>query len=113
MAAENVVLTQVTTSAMIVVALEKLKAASWFPWITKEKTKLARLISILAAAGSAVGIHAVWGWTSATHTFNFSVSGLNLTVVALGFWAWAKSFTVNELIYLMVKKNGAAAGPTA
>lgn len=99
MAAENVVLTHVTISAVAVAAINWLKASPYFPWITKEKDNLLRAFSALGAAAGGIGIdHA---WDPATHTLTFT--GLSLAAIAMAAWSWLKQFALQEFMYRATK----------
>lgn len=102
MAAENLVLTQFTMSAIIVTVINWLKASRYFPWITKEKTTLLRLLSVLGAAATSVGI--TWAWNPAAHSM--TITGLTLTAVLMLLWTVVKSFAMNEVVFQATKKNG-------
>jgi hypothetical protein len=101
MADSNIALTTFTTGAMTVAALNWVKASPWFPWITKEKTTLLRLLSAVAATASGVGISHVWN--SADHSL--IISGITTTNVALFFWAILKQFAMNETLYQTTKRT--------
>ena len=99
MADANLVLTQFTTSALIVAAINWLKASKYFPWITKEKTALLRMMSIAAATATSVGIGHVWN--SADHSL--LITGITWAAVFAFFWALIKSFVMNETIFQATK----------
>ena len=97
----NVVLTTLAVSGTSVAVLNWIKASSWFPWVTKEKVTLLRLLSALSALAAGSGIH--WVWTATDHSF--AVSGLTAAnVLALGA-AIYKQFVANEVIYQMTKRT--------
>lgn len=99
MADANVALTTFTTGAMTVAALNWIKQSPYFPWITKEKTTLLRILSALAATASGVGISHVWN--SADHSL--VISGITISNVAMFFWAILKQFTMNETLFQVTK----------
>ncbi len=84
-----------TTSAVSVWLIQKLKQASWFKVITPSTTTLNRLASILAALFAATGIH--FAFDDGTGTF--TVTGLALATIIPAFVGWFKAFVMNELIY--------------
>lgn len=102
----NVVMTHITTSALTVAAINWLKASPVFPWITKAKTNLLRLLSGLAAAGFAVGIHA--SWNSADHSL--VITGLSYSAVGLAIWEFLKQFAMNEMIHQATKNKSGNGG---
>lgn len=104
---ENIVITQVTTSAIVVAAIQWLKSSRFFPWITKESGAMSRFVSALLAAGAAVGIHTTWDPSAHALT----ITGLTAFGIALATWEWAKSFVLNELIYRSTVKPQKADPP--
>jgi len=105
MAAENVVMTQVTLSAVTVAVINWLKASPYFPWITKEKVALVRVLSVLGAALTSVGI--AWVWDPAAHSL--TITGLSLAAIGAFGYAALKSFVMNEVLYNATRKPSAAA----
>jgi len=106
----NVVMTHLTSSGITVFALQWLKNSKYFPWITDEKTRLLRILSGLAAAGTAVGISATWNGTN----HELVIGGLTLTAVMAAVWAWAKQFVMNEMVWQATKnRNANGAAPVA
>lgn len=99
MADANVAISQITISALTVAAINRLKAASWFPWLTAEKVKLARAMSAIVAAAAAVGIS--YTWNPAAHSL--TIDGLTLAAIWGAAWAWVKQMTLNELIFQTTK----------
>jgi hypothetical protein len=99
MADSNVLLTSFTISGITVAAINWLKRSKYFPWITKEKVWLLRVLSAVVATASSVGITHVWNSTD--HSILIS----NLTVATLWAFAWAltKQFTMNETIFQATK----------
>src|SRR5208337_605218 len=102
MVADNLALTQFTVSAIVVTVINWLKASQYFPWITKEKTTLLRLLSVLGAAATSVGI--TWAWNPAMHSL--TITGITLTAVLMLLWTTVKSFAMNEVLFQATKKNG-------
>lgn len=91
----NVAMTQFTSSAVVVYLMQKLKSATWFPWIQEGRVILNRTISIVAAAAVSIGVSYTWNPTS---------RGLLLTIptvstAAIGFWHWLNQYAMNEMLY--------------
>jgi hypothetical protein len=101
LADSNIALTTFTTGAITVAVLNWIKTSPWFPWITREKTILLRLLSSCAAVASGVGIQHVWN--AADH--QLIISGLTVTNLAMFFWAAAKQFAMNETIFQSTKRT--------
>jgi hypothetical protein len=99
MADANVLLTSFTISGITVAALNWLKRSKYFPWITKEKVWLLRILSAVAATASGVGITHVWN--SADHSI--LIAGLTATNLWAFAWAVTKQFTMNETIFQATK----------
>lgn len=96
-ATSNLVLTQLTTSAVITYGLEKLKESKYFPWLTAETKNLNRLASIVLAGAGALGVHAAWD--PSNHTL--MITGLYWTSILHGAWDWIRSWVSQQLIYDM------------
>lgn len=101
MADANVALTTFTTSAITVGILNWIKHSKYFPWITREKTTLLRVLSIAASLATGVGIQHVWNSTD----HSLLISGLTGTNIAAFAWAVVKQFTANETIFQMTKPS--------
>jgi hypothetical protein len=100
MADANIAMTTFTTGALTVAALNWLKQSPWFPWITKERNTLVRILSIVAATASSAGIGHIWN--SADHSL--VISGLTLPNVVGFAWAAVKQFAMNETLFQVTKK---------
>jgi hypothetical protein len=85
--------TQVVASAVTVWLLQWAKNTRKIPWITQDTATLNRLLSALAAAAAAVGIHA--SYSAGTLT----ITGLTLSGIVLAALTWLKAFAFNEIIY--------------
>lgn len=101
MADSNIALTAFTTSAMTVAALNWLKGSKYFPWITREKATLLRVLSAGASVAAGVGIGHVWN--AADHSL--VISGLTLSNVARFSWAIVRQFAMNETIFQATKPS--------
>jgi hypothetical protein len=99
MADANIVLSTFTSSAVSVAVINWLKASKYFPWITKEKTALLRIISIIAASASGVGINYLWNPVD----HSIVVSGLTLANGGALLWALIRHFAMNETIFQATK----------
>lgn len=91
----NIFVTQFTSSALVVYAIQKLKNASWFPWLQHGSATVSRLFSMAAAAAVAIGINYTW---------NPQTRGLLITVPTIsagliGLWHWLNQFALNETLY--------------
>lgn len=98
----NVVISTVTIQAIGIYLLQRMKAATWIPFITKETPAINRLVAAFLAAVGAVGIHAAWN--GAAHTL--TITGLDVSGIAIAAWAWTKNFVWQQMIYHGVVKNG-------
>jgi hypothetical protein len=91
----NVVMTQFTSSAVVVYVMQKLKNAAWFPLLKQGSATISRVFSVVAAALVAVGINYTW---------NPATRGLLVTIptlagFALGLWHWLNQFALQETVY--------------
>jgi hypothetical protein len=99
MADANIVLSTFTSSAVSVAFINWMKASKYFPWITKEKTTLLRILSIVAASASGVGINYLWNPVD----HSIVVSGLTLANGGALLWALLRHFAMNETIFQATK----------
>lgn len=103
MAEANVLLTTMTVSGITVAAINWLKKSKYFPWITKEKIWLLRVMSAAAATASGVGITHIWN--PADHSI--LIAGLTAANLWAFGWAIVKQFTANELVFQTTKPSSA------
>src|ERR1035437_368964 len=91
----NVMMTQFTSSAVVVYIMQKLKGASWFPYLEHGSAKISRCFSIAAAALVTMGINYTW---------NPNTRGLLITLPTLGaffvgLWHWLNQYALQETVY--------------
>lgn len=107
----NIAVTQISSAAILVWGLQKLKGAKWFPWIQNEGQVIAkRTISIAAAIGTHTGISYVWApvvTSAGFHTLTLTIPALS--VIAVTVWHWLNQYILQELVYQMTAKNGVTA----
>lgn len=102
----NLVIAQITTSAVIAYGIEWLKKAKWMPWVAQHTTLLNRALSIILSGAAALGIHTEF--SSETHTL--TITGLCLMCVLHSGWDWLKSWITTQIIYdgvIATKPNSA------
>lgn len=104
---DNLVLNQVTSSAVVILLINKLKSSSWFPSITKGTDELNRVLAVLFAGLGAIGVH-----TSFDHAAGIlTITGLTTTGILTGLWHWVTSYATQELAYQATKKAGSNGTP--
>jgi hypothetical protein len=91
----NIVMTQFTSSALVVWGMQKLKNAKWFPVLQHGETKVSRLFSVVMAAFVAVGINYTWN----PQTRGLLITLPTLMGALLGMWHWLNQFALQETIY--------------
>ena len=99
----NVVMTEFTSGAVAVWAIEQLKKAKWFPLLQAEGQKIAkRFLSVVAAIGIHTSISYVWnpgehpGW----HTLVINIPPA--MVVATELYHWLGQYVIQESYYQVV-----------
>lgn len=92
---QDIVSSQVTASAVVVLLIQWLKSSRFAPWITGETDTLNKALGALFAAFTAVGIHATYD--SSAHVL--TIAGLTLGAFFHGAWHWLQSFSFQQLIY--------------
>jgi hypothetical protein len=103
---QDLVISQVTLSAVVVVVLQWLKKASWFPWLTAEGEKAKHAFAVLAAALTAIGIH--YNYDAATGTL--MITGITVAAIGHGLWHWLQSYAFQEVLYKGVFRSDAPKG---
>ena len=88
-------LTHFTSSAIVVYAMNRLKAASWFPLIQKEKATMNRIFSVVIAFAVSIGIHYTWDPTARI----FALTLPTLSALGLGVWHWINQYAMQETLY--------------
>jgi hypothetical protein len=95
----NIAITQFTTGALTVAAMNWLKGQSWFPLVQAGKAKLNRSVAAFVAFCSSLGVHFVWN--GAEHSL--AIQGLTLSVIAASLYHWASQMATQEVIYQATK----------
>jgi hypothetical protein len=86
---------QLGTSMIVVYILEKLKSASWFPWIQKNGGNLNRIISVLLGTLASAGVI----WTFDPTAGRLVVDGLTIANIATVLWIIMKQVAFQEGMY--------------
>jgi hypothetical protein len=90
----NVVLTQITMGTLFAGVLAYLKTAKWIPFVNKHSATINHIFLLLASAGTAIGVHAVWDSAAGSLT----ITGLSLTAILHGIWEWSKQWALQYLV---------------
>lgn len=93
----NVAVTEFTTSALSVFVLQKLKSASWFPWLQAGKAWASRAASIILAGAGAIGVNYVW--TSMGGQQGIFIAWPGWAAIAVAGWHWLNHYAMQETIY--------------
>jgi hypothetical protein len=109
----NIVLTQFTSGAVAVWAIQQLKNAAWFPWLKSEgQIVLKRALSVVSAITIHTSISYVWnpgahpGW----HVLVITIPPAS--VVAVEVFHWLGQYVVQESYYQVVYNNNGKAKPS-
>ena len=106
------IVSQLTSAALVVYALQWLKRSKLFPWITAETTTLNRWVGAAAAGLSAIGIHLAFTATAGTPgSYVITVTGLTLPNVLHGVWHWANQYALQQITYDAVTSKAVTAVP--
>jgi hypothetical protein len=92
---QDLVVSQVTLSAVVVVVLQWLKRSPWFPWLTDRTEKAKHVAAVLGAAATAVGVHYTYDASIGTLT----ITGVTLAGIGHGAWHWLQSYAFQESLY--------------
>jgi hypothetical protein len=107
-------LSHISSAAIFVFLMQKLKAASWFPWVNKEgQIWTKRISSFVYAFCAQTGISHVWGTGPSTlpgsHVLLITIPALS--VIAVSLWHNFNQFVLQELIYRAVPNGNGAPAP--
>jgi hypothetical protein len=87
--------TQISAGAVAVFVIQKLKGWSALPWISHWTPVVNRIVAVISAFLTAVGVH--FAYSAVDHTL--MISGLTLTGILGMAWVWIKQFALQEYIY--------------
>lgn len=113
---EHELVSQLTSAAVVVYALQWMKRSKLFPWVCQEKKTILRALSAVGAALSAVGIHFAFATVeAASGTYTITISGLTLLSVLHGTWHWVNQLALQQLAYdaTLDNKKPASVPPAA
>lgn len=88
-------LSQLTSSAVVIYAIELVKRSHWFPWLTAETRTLNRVAAVIGSLIAAVGIHYSYDASAGA----LVITGLTTWGVAHGIWHWAQQYAITQLAY--------------
>lgn len=88
-------LSQLTSSAVVVYAIELLKKSQWFPMITAESRTLNRWAAVLGSGAAAIGVHVAFDSTAGA----LMITGLTMSGLAHGAWHWLQQMAITQLSY--------------
>jgi hypothetical protein len=99
-------LLQILVGLAVSYLLQRLKAASWFPWLTELSTRWVKIaVSAVIAACSALAISVAWDGAAGILT----ISGLTFANVSAGAQAFLVSFLSQHFSYEMLMRPSGAA----
>lgn len=98
----SIVMTHITAAGASVALINYLKKSPYFPWITKEKAKLLRVVAVITSALGAVGVHYTWHPEARQLIWTLPTVAQMATFGA----TWVKNFITQELVYQGTSKNG-------
>lgn len=87
--------TQLTSAAVVVYLLQKIKQARWIPWVREQTRALNQALAIMAAGATAIGIH----WTFDPAAGALTITGLTLSGLTHGTWEWIKQVAIQQVLY--------------
>jgi hypothetical protein len=99
----NIAITQITSGAVAVWAIQQLKNAPWFPLLRDKGQVLAkRILSIVTAIGIHTGISHVWnpGTVPGSHVLIINIPPA--TVVAVELYHWLGQYVIQESYYQLL-----------
>lgn len=110
---DGALISQLTSAAMVVYLLQFLKKTSWYArfatWLPIADAHVHRLVSVMGAFLSAVGVHVAFTGSAAAG-WHIAATIPPLTVLLHAAWDWAQQFALNQLTYDAVAQR--AGSPT-
>lgn len=98
------ILTQLTVSGIAVWLLEKLKATTWFPFLSTETANWAKTAwALVIALATGLGIQITFDSTAG----QLIVTGLTLSGIGGALWVTAQSFVAQQILYHGIVKPAA------
>lgn len=91
----SVLSTQLVLNAIAVFALQHLKSSKYFPWLTAETQKLNRIIAVVAAGLTSIGVHYSFDHTTGV----LMITGLTVASLWQGLCNWVTSFISQQVIF--------------
>ena len=95
MSGSEEMLSQLTSSAVVVYAIELVKKSAIFPWLTAETKTLNRWLAVIGSGIAAIGVHFAYDAKDGA----LVITGLTLGAVAHGLWHWAQQYALTQLAY--------------
>jgi len=89
------ILSTITSNAVVILIIQKLKSSKAFPWISSETKRLNTLLAYLGSLLAAVGVHASYDHATGT----LVITGLTMMGILHGLWTWLQSYATQELMY--------------
>lgn len=96
----NIAVSQFTSAAIIVWGMQRLKNASWFPFLQNGSVKVSRAVSVVAAFFAHAGLSYTWNPTldvNGNRTLTLAIP--TLTGAALLVWHWLGQYAMQETMY--------------
>jgi hypothetical protein len=103
----NLAMTELTSSAIVVFAIQKLKSAKWFPWIEAGKKTGSRVASVIGATMTAIAVN--YSWNPQTRVISIAIPTLGVFLLAC--WHWLNHFATQELMYQMTANRNGSTPP--
>lgn len=94
---QNLMLTQLTASGIVVWIMQKLKGAKSVPQVNDGSDTINRVLALIFATLAAAGI--TYGYTWEAGTFTLTVTGITVSSVASFLWHVLSGLVTQELIY--------------
>ena len=92
---EQQVLSQIVVAWVVTQAVQWAKRASGLPWISAKTDTLNKIVGIVLAFFSSLGIIFTFDPQAGT----LLVTGLTLTTLLTGIWTWVQQVVLQQIIY--------------
>lgn len=91
----SIVLSTITSSALVVWIMQMLKKSRWFKWVEEGRPVMNRCTAAVGALAGHLGI--TFTWNAANHSLG--IEGLYFATILHFIWQWANQYALQEIIY--------------
>ena len=92
---DDIISSQFSLSIIVVWLIDKLKDAKWFPWLNADSAGANRVVAIILAGITGLGIHTMFDTSNGVLT----ISGLRMESLIHNGFSWIFSYATQQSIF--------------